>query len=164
MKYARMRDKNERAIIDALKAAGASVTQLDGAGVPDLLVGYDGHMVLLEVKLPLGARGGTRGQGGGSTRVGQGGNGVLSEAQVKWWASWKGTPALVVRTPDEALAVLRAFDAALAVEPTPDARKKLRKSTDARDYLSARKESGDIDLDAARAVAAVRALLAAAAK
>lgn len=38
--FARMRDKNEAGIVKALEAAGASVTKLNGTGVPDLLVGY----------------------------------------------------------------------------------------------------------------------------
>jgi hypothetical protein len=56
--YPRARDGNEAAIVDALRAAGATVTRLGDAGVPDLLVGYRGSTLLLEIKLPLGARGG----------------------------------------------------------------------------------------------------------
>ena len=45
------RDSNEVEIVRALIAAGASVTHLSGVdGLPDLLVGYQGRTVLLEVK------------------------------------------------------------------------------------------------------------------
>lgn len=50
------RDKNEREIIDALRACGCSVQQLSIKGVPDLLVGftdpYSGKKItmLIEVK------------------------------------------------------------------------------------------------------------------
>lgn len=55
-RYAARRDENEQAVVDALEAAGASVTRL---GQPmDLLVGYQGRNTLLEVKKPLGPRGG----------------------------------------------------------------------------------------------------------
>ena len=49
------RDDNERAIVDALKAHGATVVQLSGRGVPDLLVGYAHEVwVLMEVKATRG--------------------------------------------------------------------------------------------------------------
>jgi hypothetical protein len=57
MQYARQRDKNERHIIIALRNAGAAVQQLDGAGLPDLLVSHEGVLHLVEVKNP-NARGG----------------------------------------------------------------------------------------------------------
>lgn len=44
------RDANEGAIVKALREAGAMVTLLNGAGVPDLLVLYGGNVYLLEVK------------------------------------------------------------------------------------------------------------------
>jgi len=106
VKYARMRDANERPIIEALRAAGAFVTQLDGSGIPDLLISYRDRMLLAEVKLPLGPKGGKQTRGG----THKGGNGVLTEAQVKWWAKWTGPEIPIVRTPDEALALLRAID------------------------------------------------------
>jgi hypothetical protein len=76
--FARMRDSNEKEIIEALKRAGASVTSLNGTGVPDLLVGYKGATFLLEVKLPLGKQGGKQRRGGADPR----GDGVLTESQV----------------------------------------------------------------------------------
>lgn len=96
MKYARKRDANERVIIDALRAAGASVQQLDVAGVPDLLVGYQGRNVLLEVKQSHGVpkAGGRRSDDG------------LLASQRSWWAHWMGAPPVVVTTAVEALAAI----------------------------------------------------------
>ena len=87
------RDKNEPEIIAALEAVGATVEQLPtGRGVPDLLVGVSRYgkfdiqrrNFLLEVKTEKGK---------------------LNEKQTKWFKSWNGQ-AEVVRTPEEALAVI----------------------------------------------------------
>ena len=52
-KYAARSDSNQQDIMDALRAAGASVVSLHrmGGGMPDLLVGYDGKNYLMEVKV-----------------------------------------------------------------------------------------------------------------
>ena len=50
------RDAAEAAIIQALRAYGATVFQLSGAGIPDLLVGYRGTWLPLEVKSAHGTR------------------------------------------------------------------------------------------------------------
>jgi hypothetical protein len=55
-KWANTRDGNEQEVVDALLAIGASVFRMDKPC--DLLVGYRGINFLLEVKLPLGPRGG----------------------------------------------------------------------------------------------------------
>ena len=87
MKYARKRDVNEAQIVRELEAAGYSVQRLDGAGLPDLLVGIQDRLVLLEVK---------DGDGGVSTRAPHRRNdqsefpASLTPAQVKWWSRWKG--------------------------------------------------------------------------
>jgi hypothetical protein len=98
--FARMRDGNERENVAALKAAGASVTQLNGTGVPDLLVGFRDRTFLLEVKLPE-----DRKPGGASQRY-RGGDGTLTPAQQKWWKEWAGEPARVVRSADDALTAI----------------------------------------------------------
>ena len=95
------RDANEAPIVEALRAAGASVLFLAIKGAGDLLVGYEGRNVLMETKLPKGPRGGSR--GGGSTRPGQGGDGTLTKAQIDFRAAWQGAPPVIVRTPAEAL-------------------------------------------------------------
>jgi hypothetical protein len=75
------RDANESAVIDALRAAGATVEQLSAPDLPDLLVGFAGINYVLEVK---------------------GDKGVLSEGQWAWITEWRGR-ARVVRTPEQAL-------------------------------------------------------------
>lgn len=69
------RDHNELEIIKALRAAGYSVQQLSGTGVPDLLVGVGGVNVLLEVKNGLSAS--------------------MTAAEVEWHTSWRGQVAVV---------------------------------------------------------------------
>lgn len=103
MHRAKRRDANEVEIVRALEAAGASVTRLDGDGIPDLLVGYRGRSTLLEVKMPLGPKGGLP-----EHRDHEGGRGDLTRAQVEWWDGWLGEPAIVVRSPTEALIAIGA--------------------------------------------------------
>lgn len=98
------RDNNEVQIVAALTAAGASVTHLSAPGVPDLLVGYRGATLLLEVKTELGPQGGRR--GGGASRPSAGGDGTYSRDQLAWRAAWRGAPPVTVRTPAEALAAI----------------------------------------------------------
>jgi hypothetical protein len=97
------RDNAESPIVEALRSVGASVTFVSVPGVPDLLVGYQGRTLLLEVKEPLGPKGGNRGRGTGAARLSAGGDGTLSAEQLAWWAEWKGSPPVIVRTPAEAL-------------------------------------------------------------
>lgn len=101
-KRARKRDENERGIVQALRAIGASVTQLDGSGIPDLLVARAGAMWLLEVKMP------THKDGTAARREKDGGAGELTEAQVKWWSSWNGPAVAIVHSVEEALAAIGA--------------------------------------------------------
>ena len=48
------RDQNEKAIVGALRAAGAQVAHLSEKGLADLLVVYRGKLFMLEVKTKLG--------------------------------------------------------------------------------------------------------------
>lgn len=111
MRHIRSRDKNEPAIVEALKAVGASVTSLtpsgkkDDRGVPDLLVGYRWRTFLLEVKNPTSASGKTM---GGASRPVNGGDGTLTEGQIEWWKAWYGERPQIVTTPDEALIAIGA--------------------------------------------------------
>lgn len=87
--------------MDALEAAGASVTRLDGKnGEPDLLVGFGGVTDLMEVKRPISSSGKTT--GGASRRV-NGGDGVSTRPQLEWRARWHGKAPVIVTTPVEAL-------------------------------------------------------------
>ena len=85
-------DANQEKVVDALRAAGATVQTLAtvGKGVPDLLVGYQGKTLLLEVKdgrKPPSAR-------------------KLTQDQLKWHGAWRGGPLAVVDGPDAALRML----------------------------------------------------------
>ena len=89
------RDANEPQIIKALEMAGATVEPLPtGKGVPDLLVGYRGINILMEVKKEV-----VKGKVFASDVK-------LNAKQVIWHELWKGQ-VVVVRTPEEALARLR---------------------------------------------------------
>lgn len=85
-------DRNHAEIVKALRDAGASVCSLAGVadGAPDVLAGYAGQTVLLEIKdgkLPPSAR-------------------RLTEDQIKWHGQWKGGPLAVVCDVESALRVL----------------------------------------------------------
>lgn len=98
------RDSNEAEIVAALRAAGATVTALSAAGVPDLLVGYAGATHLLEVK-HLSSTGRTVRRTSGGCRPDERG---LTTEQQAWWAAWSGAAPVIVRTPAEALAAIGA--------------------------------------------------------
>ena len=83
------KDAAHKPIAQALRAVGASVVDLAGVGVlgvPDLLVGYRGRCVLLEVKNP---------------------GEVAREDQTEWANKWRGCPVFVVHTPEEAISALQ---------------------------------------------------------
>jgi hypothetical protein len=91
MRAARV-DQNHDQVVTALRAAGATVQSLAGVGkgVPDLLVGYKGQTMLMEVKdgfKPPSKR-------------------VLNEDQLRWHGSWNGGALAVVDSPDAALRIL----------------------------------------------------------
>lgn len=100
----RRRDDNEPDVVKALRDVGASVFHLYETGMPDLLVGYHGATHLLEVKRPLGPRGGLP-----EHREHEGGLGDMTEDQVKWWAAWDGAKPILVRTAEEALIAIGAM-------------------------------------------------------
>lgn len=82
MRRAAKVDANQDAIVSVLKAWGATVQSLAaiGKGCPDLLVGYRGHTILLEIK---------DGRKPPSQRQ-------LTEHQQKWMSEWKGGTLAVV--------------------------------------------------------------------
>ncbi len=92
MRRAAKVDANQEQVVDALRAAGATVQTLAavGKGVPDLLVGYQGKTLLLEVK---------DGRKPPSERK-------LTEEQLKWHGAWRGGPLAVVDGPESALRML----------------------------------------------------------
>ena len=79
------RDANEAEIISALRSIhGVVVSQISGAGVPDLLVSFQGFNYLLEVKDK---------------------SGKLTSTQVEWHKAWTGQVE-IVHTVDEALGAI----------------------------------------------------------
>ena len=107
---AKRRDENEAAIVEALRAAGCSVQQIEqGGGVPDLLVGRAGVTLLMEVKNPASKGGAEPGQ------VRRKGRGRLMAPQVTWFATWRGSPVIEVVSVEEAVA---AIDEHAPTEPT----------------------------------------------
>jgi len=84
-------DKNQKEIVAALRKIGASVASLHrlGGGVPDILVGYRGYNLLMEIKTPAKAS-------------------KLNDRQLEWHAEWKGQ-ACVVRCVEDALSAIQAF-------------------------------------------------------
>jgi hypothetical protein len=99
--YGKKRDACEKEIVKALEKAGASVSKLDGTGIPDLLVGYRGRTYLMECKDPKdGKRNSRSGVRGEPNPLG------LRDSQWDWWQAWRGARAIIVTTPSEALAAL----------------------------------------------------------
>lgn len=91
MRWAKI-DANQEAVVTALRAAGATVQSLAavGKGVPDLLVGYQGQTLLMEVK---------DGNKSPSARL-------LTEDQLRWHGNWKGGALAVVDGPYAALRMI----------------------------------------------------------
>jgi Holliday junction resolvase len=85
-------DANHVQVVEALRSAGATVQSLAGVGkgVPDLLVGHQGHTLLMEVK---------DGDKSPSKRK-------LTEDQLKWHGAWNGGTLAVVDGPEAALRAL----------------------------------------------------------
>ncbi len=77
-------DANQQAIINALRRIGATVVDLQnvGNGCPDLLVGYRGRSLLLEVK----------------SKTGQ-----INKRQQAFYEAWRGDNIIIVRSPFEAV-------------------------------------------------------------
>jgi Holliday junction resolvase len=76
------RDRNERPIIQALEARGFAVTQINGRGVPDLLVSKHGQMWLVEVKAPKAK---------------------YNAAQIQWRSRFKGPEPWCLRSVEDAM-------------------------------------------------------------
>ena len=103
MRRAARRDQHEADIVQVLRSVGASVTRINEAGAPDLLVGFRGVTYCLECKTPK------RKDGKGQSNASKGGRGELTAAQVEWWRSWRGGPAVVVRSMTDALQAVGAM-------------------------------------------------------
>jgi hypothetical protein len=91
MRRANRIDANQNKIVDALRGAGAFVRIISqGDGIPDLLVGYQGFTILMEVKdgdKPPSAR-------------------KLTEAEQKFFDEWTGGMLVILNSVEEALEIL----------------------------------------------------------
>lgn len=92
MRRAARVDANQEQIVSALRACGATVRVVtQGDGIPDLLVGYRGYTILMEVKdgrKPPSAR-------------------KLTEEEEKFFTNWTGGMLAIVNSVDEALELLK---------------------------------------------------------
>ena len=92
MRRAARVDENQGLIVKALRACGATVRVISqGVGIPDLLVGYRGHTILMEVKdgnKPPSAR-------------------QLTTAEQIFFDQWTGGKLFIVNSVEEALDVLK---------------------------------------------------------
>jgi hypothetical protein len=81
MRRAARTDRNQQSIVMALRKIGATVEPIQrlGRGVPDLLCGYRGRNILLEVKDPQQP----------AAKCG------LTEDEREWHAMWRGQVAIV---------------------------------------------------------------------
>jgi Holliday junction resolvase len=92
MRRAAKVDANQQKVVEILRAAGATVQSLAavGHGCPDLLVGWGGKTLLMEIKdgskVPSAQR--------------------LTDDQIKWHGAWMGGPLAVVDGPEAALRML----------------------------------------------------------
>ena len=92
MRYANRIDANQNKIVDAMRKVGAVVRIISqGDGIPDLLVGYKGYTILMEVK---------DGDKVPSARK-------LTEPEQKFFDDWRGGMLIVVNSSEEALEILK---------------------------------------------------------
>ena len=90
--YAKRVDENQKTLIHTFIALGASVFNLStvGRGCPDLLIGYKGKTVLVEIKRNEKAK--------------------FTEAQIKFMEEWKGGTVSRVDSVDAAIRLIKMLD------------------------------------------------------
>jgi hypothetical protein len=90
--YKKRVDENQKTIVHTFIALGASVCVLStvGRGVPDLLIGYRGKSVLVEVK---------RDEKAGYT-----------EPQIKFMKEWRGGPISRIDSVDAVIRLIKLLD------------------------------------------------------
>ena len=91
MSFAKKVDRNQNDVVKALRDYGADVHLLHmvGAGIPDLLVAYEGHTILMEVK--------------------DGPDKKFTPDQIKFIAGWKGGHLYRVNSSEDAIEVLKSI-------------------------------------------------------
>lgn len=107
MRRAAKVDTNQRAVVDAFRAAGASVQSLAivGQGVPDLLVGiqcHGGRRLNLLVEVKDGNRAPSEQK--------------LTEHQTRWHTSWRGSVHVVTSAAE---AITLVSETRMGVNPAP---------------------------------------------
>ena len=92
MAFAKKVDKNQASVVKALRDYGADVFLLHmvGGGIPDLMVCYDDHTILMEVKDGLDKK--------------------LTPQQITLFAGWQGGPLHRVNSCEEAINVLKLYE------------------------------------------------------
>jgi hypothetical protein len=92
MHYKKRVDENQKQIIHTFIALGASVLNLSrvGEGCPDILVGYQKHSVLCEIKKDSKAS--------------------YTESQVKFMQEWRGGPVSRIDSVDAAIRLIKMLD------------------------------------------------------
>jgi hypothetical protein len=91
MSFAKKVDKNQTVVVKALRDYGADVHLLHmvGHGIPDCLVAYEGHTILMEIK--------------------DGPDKKFTPDQLKFIAGWKGGYLFRVNSSEEAIEVLKSL-------------------------------------------------------
>jgi hypothetical protein len=89
--YKKRVDENQKTIVHTFIALGASVLNLStvGRGCPDLLIGYRGKSVLVEVKSPKG---------------------TFTEPQIKFMQDWRGGAVSRIDSVDAAIRLIKMLD------------------------------------------------------
>ena len=92
MAFAKKVDKNQASVVKTLRDYGADVFLLHmvGGGIPDLMVCYDDHTILMEVKDGLDKK--------------------LTPQQITLFAGWQGGPLHRVNSCEEAINVLKLYE------------------------------------------------------
>ena len=90
--YKKRVDENQKSIVHTFIAMGASVLNLStvGRGCPDLLIGYKGNTVLVEVKRNEKA--------------------TFTEPQIKFMQEWRGGAVSRIDSVDAAIRLIKMLD------------------------------------------------------
>ena len=90
--YKKRVDENQKQIVHTFIALGASVLNLStvGRGCPDLLIGYRGKSVLVEIKRDSKA--------------------TFTEPQVKFMQEWRGGAVSRIDSVDAAIRLIKMLD------------------------------------------------------
>ena len=90
--YKKRVDENQKQLVHTFIALGASVLNLStvGRGCPDLLIGYRGKSVLVEIK--------------------SGSKATFTEPQVKFMQEWRGGTVSRIDSVDAAIRLIKMLD------------------------------------------------------